>query len=98
VVGWNPSGSLLGSIDCFTTRNQALEVRDTATGGVVATKPLDLASSDLGCRDTPDANEAGAYPSLGLGLAWSPEGDRLLVTDRAAGLLTLYHVRRQAAF
>ncbi len=97
LVGWNPSGSLLGSINCFAARDQALEVRDTATGGLVATEPLDQAPGDLGCRDTPDPSVVGAYPSLGLSLAWSPQGDRLLTADRAAGVLTLYHMRHRPA-
>jgi len=97
LVGWNPSGSLLGSINCFAARDQALEVRDTATGGLLATEPLDQVPGDLGCRDTPDPSVVGAYPSLGLSLAWSPQGDRLLTADRATGVLTLYHIRHRPA-
>jgi hypothetical protein len=97
MVAWNPSGSLLGSINCFAAGDETLEVRETASGTLLATEPLHLALGDLGCREVPDATVVGSYPSLGLGLAWSPQGDRLLVTNRAEGTFTVFHVRHLPA-
>lgn len=94
LVAWNPSGSLLGSVDCFATGDQQMDLRDTATGQVLASVTLDLPEGDPGCRDGSNAAVVGAYPSLGLSLAWSPSGDRMLLGDRVGNALTLYHVHQ----
>lgn len=95
VVGWNPSGSLLASINCAASAEQTMDVRETASGQALERAPLDLAPGDPGCHDGADVAVAGGYPSLGLTLTWAPAGDQLLLCDRAGGTLILYHVRRQ---
>jgi hypothetical protein len=97
LVAWNPDGTLLGSVDCFAMP-EVLEVRDTATGALAGTAGLRLAAGDSSCQGAGEhasgTTARGAYPDLQLTLAWAPSGDRLLVTDRTAGTLTLWRVRR----
>jgi hypothetical protein len=93
VVGWNPSGSLLASINCVAPSDQRMELRDTATAQVLASDHLNLAAGDPGCRGSPNATVVGGYPSLGLSLAWSPVGSQVLLCDRAGNALTLYQIR-----
>lgn len=96
-VAWNGTGSLLASVDCFATSAQSLEVRDTATGTVLANQSLQLAPGDVGCATQSNADATGGYPSLALRLLWSPAGDRVLVSNSAASTLTLYHIHRRPA-
>lgn len=83
-IAWNPTGTALASVVCFAQRGQTLEVRDTASGAVIGSAALNLAKSDPGCRDNANAN---------LRLMWSPDGQRLLVSDRDAAALTIWTAR-----
>lgn len=93
-VAWNTDGSLLASTNCTTGRDQRIEIRDTATGQVLARETLGLGEGDMGCAAGQQSSTMGAYPDLALSLQWSPGGNRLLVTDCTAGTLTFYHVRK----
>jgi hypothetical protein len=98
VVAWNPAGTRLASVACFAA-HPALELRDTSAGSLQASARLDLPAGDSGCRAFGDADSFGAYPHPPLMLRWSPDGSRLLLSDRDASALTLWTVggaQRQA--
>lgn len=84
-VAWNPAGTALASVTCFARQGQALELRDTASGALIGSAPLRLGAYDPGCRDATASN---------LSIAWSPDGSRLLMADRAASTLTLWSVSK----
>jgi hypothetical protein len=90
VIAWNPAGTRLASVACFAAPNPALELRDTTTGSLQATARLNLPAGDSGCRAFGDIDTFGAYPHPPLMLRWSPDGSRLLLSDRDASALTLW--------
>jgi hypothetical protein len=94
VVAWNPAGTRLASIACFAVSHPSLEVRDTSAGALQASVSLTLPSGDNGCRAFGDAETFGAYPHPPLMLRWSPDGSRLLLSDRDASALTLWTVEK----
>jgi hypothetical protein len=94
VVAWNPAGTQLASIACFTTPHPSLEVRDTSAGTLQASVSLTLPPGDNGCRVFGDAETFGAYPHPPLMLRWSLDGTRLLLSDRGASMLTLWTVEK----
>jgi hypothetical protein len=97
VVAWNPAGSQLASIACFAAPHPSLVLRDTGAGTVQASVPLTLPSGDTGCRAFGDAGTFGAYPHPALMLRWSPDGARLLLSDRDASAFTLWTVDKPRA-
>jgi hypothetical protein len=92
VVAWNPAGKLLASVACFASSRPALELRETNSGTSQGTATLALPPGDDGCRAFGDAETFGAYPHPPLMLRWSPDGARLLLSDRDASVLTLWTV------
>ncbi|HEX8728105.1 MAG TPA: hypothetical protein VF739_05765 [Ktedonobacterales bacterium] len=84
-VAWNPAGSALASVTCFARQGQAVELRDTASGSVIGSAKLKLSAGDPGCSDSTAAN---------LGLTWSPDGGKLLVTDANANTLTIWSISK----
>lgn len=90
VVAWNPAGTRLASVACFAAPRLALDLRDTSAATPQATATLDLPAGDGGCRAFGDTDVFGAYPHPPLMLRWSPDGSRLLLSDRDAGTLTLW--------
>jgi hypothetical protein len=94
VVAWNPAGTQLASIACFAAPHPSLEVRDTSAGALQASVSLALPPGDNGCRAFGDAETFGAYPHPPLMLRWSPDGSRLLLSDRDASALTLWTVEK----
>jgi hypothetical protein len=92
VVAWNPAGKLLASVACFAAPRPLLELRETNSGTSQGTAALTLPPGDDGCRAFGDAETFGAYPHPPLMLRWSPDGARLLLSDRDASALTLWTV------
>jgi hypothetical protein len=90
VVAWNSAGNQLASVACFATPRPALELRDARTGTTQASIPLDLSAGDNGCRTFGDADTFGAYPHPPLTLRWSPDGGRLLLSDRDAATFMVW--------
>lgn len=97
LVAWNPAGTLLASVNCLTSGGEQLELRDANAGSTTSTAALALGPGDGGCRDAIHSRTVGAYPNAPLALLWSPTGDRVLVSDRTAGTLTLWPVSHPAA-
>lgn len=94
VVAWNDDGTLLASTNCFVRANRQVEIRDTATGALLAHEPFTLPQGDSGCATGQQANTMGGYPGIALSLQWSPQGDRLLLVDCGAGTLTFYQIHQ----
>jgi hypothetical protein len=94
VVAWNPAGTHLASVACFASPHPALELRDTSVATLQASVPLSLPSGDNGCRAFGDIETFGAYPHPPLMLRWSPDGARLLLSDRDASAFTLWTVEK----
>jgi hypothetical protein len=94
VVAWNPAGTQLASIACFAAPHPSLEVRDTSASALQASVSLALPPGDNGCRAFGDTETFGAYPHPPLMLRWSPNGLRLLLSDRDASALTLWTVEK----
>lgn len=93
-VAWNTDGSMLASTNCVAGHDQLIEIRDAASSQVLDREILPLGAGDVGCAVGQPSSTMGSYPDLALSLQWSPAGDRLLVSDCAAGTLTFYHVRK----
>jgi hypothetical protein len=94
VVAWNPAGKQLASVACFATPKPALELRDARTGTTQATVNLDAPAGANGCRTFGDADAFGAYPHSPLMLRWSPDGARLLLSDRDAATFTIWKAQQ----
>lgn len=94
VVAWNPAGTQLASVACFASPHPSLELRDTSAATLQASVPLTLPSGDNGCRSFGDVETFGAYPHPPLMLRWSPDGLRLLLSDRDASSFTLWTVEK----
>lgn len=92
LVAWNPSGSLLASVNCSDAHGPLLEVRDAGTGNVVGTAQVPLPAGEQGCRDFNAPESLGDYPAPDEMLRWSPDGRTLLVCDERASTLALWHV------
>jgi hypothetical protein len=90
VVAWNPAGAQLASIACFASANPSLQLRDTGAGSLLGTAALVVPAGDAGCKEFGDADSFGAYPHPRLALRWSPDGSRLLLSDRDASAVTLW--------
>jgi hypothetical protein len=87
LVAWNPAGTSLASVTCFARKGQTLELRDTASGAVIGSEPLQLGANDPGCRDASATN---------LSMVWAPDGSTLLTIDHSASTLTLWSISKSA--
>lgn len=91
VVAWNPSGTLLASINCADS-SPKLELRDTGTGAVVDSVPVSSASGAPACGASQPGEALGAYGMPSPSLVWSPDGARLLFADETSGIARLWTV------
>lgn len=89
LVAWNPSGTLLASVTCGTT-HPLLEMRETASGSLTGAQPLSIGAGPSACALS--AQTASAYPRTTRQLLWSSDGTVILMTDRAGGTLSFWHV------
>lgn len=95
LVAWNPSGTLLASINCHTSNDETLEIRATDSAIIQGSAAIPLANDDTGCRNL--SSGAAAFPAQPLMLLWSPSGDRVMVSDQKAGMLTIWPVSQSEA-
>ncbi len=95
LVAWNPAGNLLASINCNTPGDEMLEIRATNSAIIQGSAALPLGKGDTGCRNL--SNGASAYPAQPMMLFWSPSGDRVLVCDQRAGMISIWPVNQPAA-
>lgn len=91
VVAWNPSGSLLASINCADSAPK-LELRDTGTGAMVDGVPLSAGGSGPICGSSRQGEPLGAYATPNPSLVWSPDGARLLLADQASAIVRVWTV------
>ncbi len=83
LVAWNPAGTALASVTCFSHTGQTLELRDTASGAVVGSGALTLGANDPGCQDANATN---------VSMMWAPDGSKLLTVDRSSSTLTIWTI------
>ncbi|HEX6544585.1 MAG TPA: hypothetical protein VF040_22690 [Ktedonobacterales bacterium] len=95
LVAWNPAGTLLASINCNVPGDELLEIRATDSAVIQGSAVLPLRNGDTGCRNL--SSEASAYPPQPMMLLWSPSGDRVMVCDEKAGMITIWPVSQSAA-
>ncbi len=95
LVAWNPAGNLLASINCNTPGDEMLDIRATDSAVIQGSAALSLAKDDTGCRNL--SSGASAYPAQPMTLLWSPSGDRVLVCDQKAGMISIWPVSQPAA-
>jgi hypothetical protein len=94
LVAWNPAGNLLASINCNAPGDEMLEIRATDSAVIQGSAALPLAKDDTGCRNL--SSGASAYPSQPMMLLWSPSGDRVMVCDQKAGMISIWPVNQPA--
>jgi WD40 repeat protein len=92
LVAWNPTGSMLASINCTTPSNETLEIRTTDSAIIQGSAELSQAKGDTGCRNLTAG--ASAFPAQPLMLLWAPTGNRVLVCDQKDGMLTIWPVNQ----
>jgi hypothetical protein len=92
MTAWNDPGTMLASINCAPGGSPRLEMRDTGTGAEVGSSSLGLPAGDPGCSTYNFSQGLDDYPNPNLSLQWSPLGSRVLLTDQAANLVTLWRV------
>lgn len=97
LVAWNPDGALLASVNCFPQDGPSVEVRSTATGNIVGAAPIYLPKGDAGCSDLGLRASSGTYPVSAYALDWSPDGSKLLLSDRVANTVTQWPVSHISA-
>lgn len=91
-LAWNPDGSILASVTCFTRHGETIDLRDTISGSILGQADLELANHDPGCRDLGQSRTLGAYPHPNLNIAWSPDGHQVALVDDFADTLTIWPV------
>lgn len=91
-IAWNPDGSILASVTCYTRHGETLDLRDTVSGSILGQADLELANSDPGCRELGQNRALGAYPHPNLNIAWSPDGHQLALVNAFADTLTIWPV------
>ena len=94
LVAWNPAGNLLASVNCNVSGDEMLEIRATDSAVIQGSATLPLAKDDSGCRNL--SSGASAYPAQPMMLLWSPSGDRVLVCDQKAGMISIWPVSQPA--
>ncbi len=97
LVAWNPEGSLLASVNCFSLSGESVEIRSTATGAIVGSASISLPKGDAGCSNLGVGASSGTYPGSAYALSWSPDGTTLLLSDRIANTLTQWQVNLPTA-
>lgn len=90
LVAWNPSGTLLASLDCAETGSADLEIRSTTSAVIQGSVDLPLEAGDSGCHNF--TSDASAYPAQPMMLFWSPDGQRVLVCDQRSSTITVWSV------
>jgi len=88
LVAWNPDGTMLASVNCFAENGPSVEVRSTASGSIVGAAPIHLPKGDAGCSDLGLRSSSGTYPISAYALDWSPDGAKLLLSDRVSNSVT----------
>lgn len=94
LVSWNPTGSMLASINCTTPGSETLEIRTTDSAIIQGSADLPQGAGDTGCRNF--SSGASAFPAQPLMLLWAPTGNRVLVCDQKDGMLTIWPVNQPA--
>ena len=95
LVAWNPTGTLLASVNCQAPGNDQLAIRSTESGIIQGSAAIPLASGDSGCHNL--SSGASAYPAQPMMVLWSPDGSRVMVCDQRAATLTIWPVSQPAA-
>ncbi len=99
MTGWNEAGTMLASINCTHDSSPALQLRDTESGTLIGSLPLELSPNDPGCSTYNFSQALGDYPNPNFTLQWSPDpdGTRILLSDQTGNTITLWQVDSPAA-